>query len=255
VLRTLALGSCLVALPSASAHAETVRVFAASSLTEAFQEIASLYGTQNPGCDVELNFAGSQILCTQIEEGAPADVFASADRVHMDALEKKWVAGPVAVFARNRLVVVTPRNAPEVRRLADLARPGMRIVVADGNVPVGRYTIQVLGRMDRAGRFGEDFQKRVLANVVSQESNVRAVLAKVSLDEVDAGFVYSTDAQTTSGKTTALQIPDDVNVIVEYPIAILTSTGVRERAAQFVAFVLGPEGQAILVKRGFQPAR
>ncbi|MGQ0721811.1 MAG: molybdate ABC transporter substrate-binding protein, partial [Candidatus Eiseniibacteriota bacterium] len=202
-------------------QAEPVRVFAASSLTEAFGEIGALFRSRSPGDDVEFQFAGSQLLRVQIEEGAPADVFASADRVHMDALEGRGlVVDGSVVFARNRLVVVTPVEHPKVERLADLARPGTRLVVADANVPVGRYTAQVLSKMTRAGLYGDDFQRRVSANVVSQETNVRAVLAKVALGEVDGGFVYSTDARTVAGKVITLDVPDRVNVVTEYPIAV-----------------------------------
>jgi molybdate transport system substrate-binding protein len=234
------------------ALAETLRVFAASSLTEAFQDIASLHREQGPEVDIELNFAGSQILRVQIEEGAVADVFASADPVHMEALKAKNLAEEDTIFARNRLVVVTPNNDPKVRRLADLARPGVRIAVADANVPVGRYTTQVLGKMNRAGLFGDDFQRRFTANVVSQETNVRAVLAKVSLDEVDAGVVYSTDVQTASGKVVVLDVPDRMNVIAEYPVAVLAKSLNKVEAERFVALVLSPEGQAVLAARGFQ---
>jgi molybdate transport system substrate-binding protein len=255
LLRSLLLAVTLTVSSLTAAPAETVRVSAASSLTEAFQNMATLYRKQNPGDEVELNFAGSQILRTQIEQGAPADVFASADHVQMDALKGENLAGPDVVFARNRLVVVTPRESPKVRRLADLARPDMRIVIADGNVPVGRYTTQALGKMNRAALFGDDFQKRVMANVVSQETNVRAVLAKVSLDAVDAGIVYATDAQTVSDKVLVLGIPDSMNVVAEYPIAVLAKAAAASGAARFQALVLSEAGQAILAKRGFAPAR
>jgi molybdate transport system substrate-binding protein len=241
-------------------RAETVRVFAAASLAEAFQDIGSLYRTQNPNDEVEFQFAGSQVLRTQIEEGAPADVFASADRVHMDALKGKGWVGSDAVFARNRLVVVTPAAKPVVQHLGDLARPGVRIVVADANVPVGRYTNQILAKMNKSGLYGDDFQKRFLANVVSQETNVRAVLAKVSLDEVDAGVVYTTDARTVAEKVRALEIPKNMNLVAEYPIAVVTGRGgeksvaAKEAAARFVALVRSESGQAFLVKRGFEPA-
>jgi molybdate transport system substrate-binding protein len=235
-----------------TASAETVRVFAASSLTEAFQEIAVVFREQHPGDEIEFNFAGSQVLRVQIEHGATADVFASADRIHMDALREKGLVAPDVVFAKNRLVVVTPRIEPIVRRLVDVAQPGVRVVIADANVPVGRYTTQALGKMNRSSLYGDDYQSRVMANVVSQETNVRAVLAKVSLDEVDAGFVYATDATAASKKTAVIDIPDHVNVIAEYPIAVLAGTGIEGRAAQFVALTLGAQGQAILAKRGFQ---
>ncbi len=254
-LCSLAIVVVLAAASFTTAHAETVRVFAAASLTEAFQDIAALYREQNPGDEVEFNFAGSQVLRTQIEEGAPADVFASADRVHMDALKAMNLAGADAVFARNRLVVVTPRENPKVRRIGDLARPGMRVVLADTDVPVGRYTTQTLGKMNRTGLFGDDFQRRVMANVVSQETNVRAVLAKVSLDEVDAGVIYATDAQTASKKVQVVEIPDRMNVFAEYPIAVVAKSAAAAGGARFVALVLSESGQAILAKRGFAPLR
>ncbi|MFN0149429.1 MAG: molybdate ABC transporter substrate-binding protein [bacterium] len=237
------------------ASAETVRVFAAASLTEAFRDIAALYREQNPGDDVEFNFAGSQVLRTQIEQGAPADVFSPADRVHMDALTTKNLAASGAIFARNRLVVVTPRVTPKVRQLGDLARPGVRVVLADANVPVGRYTTQALGKMNRAGLFGDDFETRVVANVVSRETNVRAVLAKVSLDEVDAGVAYATDAQTAADKVHILEIPEIMNVVAEYPIAVVAKRAAAAGGARFVALVLSEPGQAILAKRGFAPPR
>lgn len=237
----------------ASEHERTLRVFAASSLTEAFQDIAAVYRERNPGRDVECHFAGSQTLRTQIEEGAPADVIATADRITMDALHAAGLVDVHVVFARNRLVVVTPRTDPKVKSLADLARPGVSLVIADRNVPVGRYAEQALANMARTGLYGDDFEERVTANLVSRETNVRAVLAKVSLDEVDAGFVYATDARSASGKTRTLEIPADVNVAAEYPIAALESGRAKDAAARFVSLVLADEGQALLAKRGFQP--
>lgn len=251
---TLSAGSVDAVQSAGSAGAQTVRVFAAASLTEAFREIAALYREQNSGGHVEFNFAGSQMLRTQIEEGAGADVFASADRVQMEALKSKGLVGPDSVFARNRLVVVTPSESPKVKRLADLVRPGVRIVLADANVSVGGYTSEVLGRMNRAGPFGDDFLTRVMANVVSQEANVRGVLAKVSLDEVDAGFVYASDARMAHEKVVVLDVPDSMNVIAQYAIAVLAQSPRKMEAARFVALVVGPQGQAILAKRGFQPA-
>ena len=253
LLRSFLLASMLSGAPLATAAAGTVRVFAAASLTEAFQDIARLFTEQNPGEDVEFNFAGSQTLRVQIEAGAAADVFAAADSVQMDALRSKGLTEPDTTFARNRLVVVTPRHDPKVRGLLDVARPGARVVIADANVPVGRYTTQVLGKMNRAGLFGDDFQQRVMANVVSQETNVRAVLAKVSWDEADAGFVYATDARTATEKVVVLDIPDSMNVIAEYPIAVLVKSEAKAQAARFVALVVGSQGRAILAQHGFQP--
>jgi molybdate transport system substrate-binding protein len=245
----------ILLLGPASARADVVRVFAAASLQEAFEDIASEYRRRHPTDDVELHFGGSQLLRTQIEQGAPADVFVSADRVQMDALVAgRHVGDSTAVCARNRLVVVVPADGARAGRLADLARPGLRLVVAHPNVPVGRYTTRLLEMMGRSGLFGADFPARVTANIVSQETNVRAVLAKVSLGEADAGFVYSTDAAGAVRKVAALDIPDGMNVVAEYPIAVVAGTRSPAAAARFVQFVLDEPGQALLAKRGFLPA-
>jgi molybdate transport system substrate-binding protein len=253
--RIAALVVGLFVVPISLAQAATIHVFAASSLTEAFQDIGALYTQQNPGDVVEFNFAGSQLLKTQIEEGAPADLFASADHVQMDALKAENLAAGDVVFARNRLVVVTPADKPKVRRLGDLARPGIRLVVANANVPVGRYTTQLLGKMTKAGLYGDDFQRRVTANVVSQETNVRAVLAKVSLGEADAGVVYVTDARTVADAVTVIEIPDRMNIVAEYPIAVLSRSEATEAAGRFMALVMSNAGREILAKRGFETVR
>jgi molybdate transport system substrate-binding protein len=233
------------------ASAETLRVSAAASLTESFQEIARVFESAHPGDSVELNFAGSQVLRTQIEQGAPVDVFASADVAHADALKASGLLGPWQVFARNRLVVVVPAKESKVGRLQDVARPGTKVVVAGATVPVGRYTTQVLAKLSAAGLFGDDFQARVQANVASQETNVRAVISKVVLGEADAGFVYTTDAASASDKVRAIDIPERYNVVAEYPIGIVAKSATAEKAKEFVALVLGERGQEILRRHGF----
>jgi molybdate transport system substrate-binding protein len=251
----IGLVALLLLAGTATARADVIRVFAAASLKEAFEDIAAEYRRRHPGDDVELHFGGSQLLRTQIEQGAPADVFVSADRVHMEALAAaRHLQGSAEVCARNRLVVIVPAEKARVSRLADLARPGIRVVMANPNVPVGRYTNQLLGRMSRAGLFGEDFQAWVTFNVVSQETSVRGVLAKVAIGEADAGFVYTTDAATAAGKVAVLDIPDLVNVVAEYPIAVLAGARSPATAARFARFVLDDAGQALLVQHGFQPA-
>ena len=241
----LALTFCL-AVPS---WADTLHVFAAASLTDAFSEMGQAFESAHPGTSIEFNFAGSQVLRTQIEQGAEADVFASADRAPADALRAKELLEPAHVFTRNRLVVVTPIDASRIKTLGDLARPGRKIVTAGPTVPAGRYTVQVLRNMAGSGLYGDDYQARVQANVVSLESNVRAVLGKVAMGEADAGFVYRTDAKDANVRV--LDIPDRLNVIAEYPIGVVSGTQSAELAKQFVAFVDGPGGQAILQKHGF----
>jgi molybdate transport system substrate-binding protein len=240
-------------LALAAPAALTLRVFAAASLADAFQEIAAGYEKAHPGVRVELNFAGSQVLRTQIEQGAPADVFASADEVQAEAPARAGLLGARRIFARNRLVVAAPSPAGKVGGLADLARPGARIVVAGPSVPAGRYTTEALAKLGAHGGLGAGFAELVQANVVSHEANVRAVLSKVVLGEADAGFVYATDAATAAGQLRVIEIPSCCNVTAAYPIAVLRHAAAPREAQAFVERVSGPEGQAILRKHGFAP--
>lgn len=249
--RLTLLASVVGLLASAPGSAATLKVFAAASLTDAFREIAAVYEKAHPGDTVELSLAGSQVLRTQIEQGARADVFASADLDHAEVLRRGGHLGSHRVFARNELVVVAPAGG-KVARLGDLARPGLKLVVAGSTVPVGRYTTQTLGKLAAAGLYGDDFQARVTANVVSQETNVRIVLSKVALGEADAGFVYVTDARTAPGKVETIEIPDRYNVVAQYPIGVLAASAAPEAAAAFVALVVGPEGTEILRRFGFE---
>lgn len=232
--------------------ADTLRVFAAASLKEAFEELAAQYQRDNPGDRVELNFAGSQALARQIEQGAAADVFASADQAHMDALVEGGFAGGGAVFARNRLALAAAKDGP-VAALADAARPGVKVVMADASVPAGRYTEEALDKMAKDPAFGAGFSAGVRANAVSREASVRSVLMKVSLGEADAGFVYETDAAAAGGAARVVALPEGVNVTAEYPIAVLRGSAAPEKARAFVALVLGGKGRAILKRRGFRP--
>ncbi len=248
---TLALTTLVLACTAGAAEAATVRVSAASSLSEAFRDIAHAFETAHPGDTVELNFAGSQILRAQIEQGAPVDVFASADLVHAEALKAAGLIARFETFARNRVVVVVPAQGAKVARLQDLARLGVRVVVAGAAVPVGRYTAQVLAKLAAARVYGDDFQARVEANVASQETNVRAVLSKVALGEADAGFVYATDAAAADGTVREIHVPDAQNVVAEYPIGVVAKSASPEAARAFVAMVRGEQGQAILRRYGF----
>jgi molybdate transport system substrate-binding protein len=249
--RALAAFLALAAACTTAAGADTVRVSAAASLTEAFGEIARAYEAAHPGAAVELNFAGSQVLRAQVEQGAPVDVFASADLAHAEALARAGLLAPPRVFARNRLVVAVPAARARVARLQDLAEPGTRIVLSAPTVPAGAYTAQALGRLAATGLFGGDFEARVQANVVSREANVRVALARVALGEADAAFVYATDAAALGGKVRALEIPARANVVAEYPIGVVAASARRAKAEAFVDFVLAAPGQAILRAHGF----
>lgn len=239
------LGLLVILLLSSLVYADTLSVFAASSLTEAFTEIASAFEEKHPNIDVQLNFAGSSVLATQIRQGAPADVFASADEQLVLGLEQSFE--PV-LFTMNRLVLLT--NLESIRDLEDLASERFFLVVANKNVPVGAYTLELLKRLELT--YGASYSERVLANVVSEETNVRQVLAKLLLGEADAGFVYATDSLILPNETElrSIFIPDDVSVAAPYFITPIEASAKHVNAELFINFVLH-EGQAILGHHGF----
>jgi molybdate transport system substrate-binding protein len=231
-------------------------VFAASSLRESFGQLAAQFEALHPGVEVRLNLAGSQELRVQLENGAPGDVFASAEAKHLPALQVQQLARPGAVFARNEPVLVVPRDNPAgLRALADLPR-ARRIVLGVPEVPIGAYSDRILdaasAALDQANP--KAFRARVEAHVVSRELNVRQVLAKVALGEVDAAIVYRTDAATARDRVTSIPIDPAINVVAEYPIAVLTRAQQPRLAEQFVAFVLSAAGQRTLESFGFVPA-
>ena len=228
--------------------AQSLTVFAASSLTEAFEEMAQAFEDANPGVTVNLNFAGSSTLSTQILQGAPADVFASADVRQMEAVAVE-VEGTPQRFAGNSLVVVTPEGS-SLSTPEDLAKPGTLLVLAGPDVPAGRYALESLDKLNAL--YGDDFSARVLKNLVSEETNVRQVAAKVALGEADAAVIYATDAAVTKG-VRAVAIPDAYNVEAAYTIAVVEGSKQRELGERFLEFVLSNEGQAILARHGFRP--
>ncbi|RIK43316.1 MAG: molybdate ABC transporter substrate-binding protein [Chloroflexi bacterium] len=243
------------AFPSVTGRREqtTLTVFAAASLTEAFSAIGQEFAAANPDVKVAFNFAGSQRLAQQIAEGAPADVFASADNRQMETIiaAGRITSGTQRTFVRNRLVVITPDDNPAaLTSLADLATPGVKIVFAAPEVPVGQYSVDFLEKAD--GSLGAGYKEAVLANVASYEENVRAVLAKVTLGEADAGIVYTSDITRDAGDwVLRFDIPDPLNTIATYPIAPLKDSTHGAVAQRFIDYVLAAEGQAILVQYGF----
>ncbi len=228
-------------------------VFAAASLTEAFKEIGTAFEAQNLGVKIMFNFAGSQTLRTQIEEGASADVFASANTDQMDLLVTDGMIAPDAprIFLTNWLVVVLPPDNPAaIGQLQDLSKPGIKLVLAAADVPVGLYARQALEKMN--GSLGADFKDKVLASIVSNEDNVKQVVAKVQLGEADAGIVFTSDAIAAPDLKT-IEIPSVFNVVADYPIAALKHSANPSLAIRFADYVLSPESQATLQKWGFQP--
>ncbi|MCG8350938.1 MAG: molybdate ABC transporter substrate-binding protein, partial [Chloroflexales bacterium] len=247
VLLVLALAACgasPVAQPTTALlqdASDPLIVFAAASLTDAFEAIAQTFERDNPGVDVVRNFAGSQLLAAQLNEGASADVFASAHRTQLETIiqEGRVISGTEQTFARNRLVVVVPEDNPaRLQTLHDLANPGIKLVLADAAVPVGRYSLEFLVRASALPEYTETYSPTVLANVVSYEDNVRAVLAKVLLGEADAGIVYTSDVALDREQVRQLSIPDELNTLAAYPIAPIADSKNPELARQFIDFTL-----------------
>jgi molybdate transport system substrate-binding protein len=237
---------------TSTASPVTLNVFAAASLTESFKAIAAKYQQAHPGVTVKLNFAGSQILEQQIASGAAADVFASADLANMTKATVAGLVGSPQVFAKNKLTVIIPTSNPgHINTLHDLANKGVKIDIEAPSVPAGKYSLQVLGKMALSPQYGPAYVKAVKANIVSQETDVKSVVNKVQLGEVDAGFVYVTDANAAKAKVTMITIPDEFNVIAQYPIAVTKSSAHASDAQAFEQYVLATDGQAVLQQYGF----
>lgn len=209
-------------------------VFAAASLTEVFQELAP---------NVTFNFAGSDELATQIREGAPADVYAAASPRYPDELFEEGLIEEPQIFATNRLVLIVPADNPAgIRSVDDLTAEGVRLVVGAEGVPIGDYTrtvLETLGATD------------VLENVVSNEEDVKGVVGKITSGAADAGFVYVTDATAAGDDVEAIELPEDAQAVVRYPIAVVVASENQDAAAAFVGLVLGEDGQQALADAGF----
>ena len=220
-----------------------ITVFAATSLTEAFTDIGAAFEGSDGGAPVEFSFDASSALVTQITEGAPADVFASADTANMDKLTDADLQGTDPVmFATNLLTIIVPKGNPAgVTGVEDLANPDLKVVLCAEEVPCGNYANQIL---DNAG---------VDVTPVSLEENVRGVVTKVTAGEADAGIVYVTDVTAAGDAAEGVEIPEDVNVVAEYPIATVGESENQEIGEAFIDFVTGDEGQAILAQYGFGP--
>ncbi|MFJ5861251.1 molybdate ABC transporter substrate-binding protein [Pseudarthrobacter sp. NPDC092439] len=232
----------LAACAPAAGSGGTLTVFAAASLKASFTELAASFEEQHPGMHVQLSFAGSSDLATQISQGAPADVFASADTATMERVTQAGMAdGGTRVFAANTLALaVPPGNPAGIRTYADLARPGTRLVACAPQVPCGAAAAAV------ARRTGTDLKP------VSEENSVTDVLGKVISGEADAGLVYRTDVRAAVGKVDSVPFPEAADAPAAYPIATLAGAGDKAAADAFIQLVTGPEGQRVLEEAGFR---
>jgi molybdate transport system substrate-binding protein len=238
LIRGAALALVLLALAGcgddADAGAEPLTVYAASSLTEVFQELA---------LDHRYNFAGSDELATQIREGGDADIYAAASPRYPGELAEEGLVDEPRVFATNRLVLIVPkRRSGDITRVDDLVEDGVKLVIGAEGVPVGDYTRDVLENLGRTD---------ILEQVVSEEENVKGVVSKVALGEADAGFVYATDAITAGDKVTTIELPQSAQADVRYPVAVVERTEQQDEAEEFVELLLGSDGRDALERAGF----
>lgn len=238
-----------------SSESNTLMVFAAGSLTQSFTEMGTLFEAQHPGTKVSFNFQNANTLAQQIEQGAPADVFASAAKKFMtNAVDTGRVnKDDVKIFAQNKLVVIYPKNNPaNIKTLGDLVKPGIKLVVGAKEGPQGVYVEGFLTKASQDSSFSTVYKEDFYKNVVSYESTVNGVVTKVSLGEADAGIVFFSDSQGNAvDKVDILEIPDSLNIEARYPIATLNDSQNPELAKAFVDFVLSSTGQEVLNKYGF----
>jgi molybdate transport system substrate-binding protein len=237
-------GSTGAALPSVTTLSGTISVFAAASLSDSFKALGAYFQGVNPGVTVQFNFGGTPTLVTQIEQGASADVFASADTTNMDKLKGDgYTTGTPQVFAHNQLeIVVAPGNPRAITGLADLAKPGVIYISEGPTVPAGKYALQALAK---AG---------VTVTPRSLETDVKSVVGKIELGEADAGIVYKTDVSAASGKVQGVPIPDAYNVVATYPLVAVKGTNNSAVGNAFIAYVLSAKGQSTLQSFGFLTA-
>ena len=246
------LGLVLSACQPSPAADKTVVVFAAASLAEAFEALGTAFEQTHAGVTVRLQFGGSSQLAAQVNEGAQADIFASANQQQVMTIEDLWVDAPIP-FASNRLVIITPATNPaEITTLADLARPAVKIVTAVEGVPIRLYTDTLMATLSDTEGYGAAYVASFYANIVSAETNVRQATLKIALGEADAAIVYATDVTP--------DIQDDVRQIAlpanlaPIPVYYIVQLAEDDLTQDFIAFVMSAEGQAILQKWGFSPA-
>ena len=248
---------------SASAQASTgptvtpaaLTIFGASSLKGALDDVKTAYETANPGTTLTISTDSSAALETQIEQGAPADVFLSADASNPQKLvDAGFASGDPVAFARNKLTIIVPKGNPAgITSPKDLAKPGLKIIAAGDAVPITKYATQLVKNLSGLAGYPANLPAAYAANVASKEDNVKAVVSKIELGEGDAGIVYVTDA-AASDKVDTVEVADEANVPAAYDGVVVKASPNQDAATAFLNWLAGPDGQAILAKFGFLPA-
>ncbi len=230
-------------------------MLAASSLTDAFGELADTFERENPGVEVKASYESSSTLLAQMQQGAPADVFAAADEAKMKAaVEENLVDGEPETFAKNREVIMVPKDNPaSIEEFRDVAKPGVKLVLAEDEVPVAEYAKEILGKANE--EYGGGFEEAVMSNIVSREADVRASVNRVALGDADATFGYTSDyTPGMRDKVETVAIPVDLNIVATYPIAQLKEANDPELARKWLDLVTSEKGQKVLQRWGFEPA-
>jgi molybdate transport system substrate-binding protein len=241
------------AAASAAAPA-SLTIYAASSLKAVLAKVQTAYQAADPGTTLAISTDSSSALETKIEQGAPVDVFLSADTTNPQKLvDQGLAAGAVTKFAGNLLTVIVPTANPAgIHTPADLARPGIKVIAAGDTVPITKYATELVANLAGQPGYPADFVAIYTANIVSKEDNVAGVVAKIELGEGDAGIVYVTDAKSST-KVTTVAIPDAANVPATYGGVVVKASPNVVAAQAFLAWLAGPDGQAILASFGFLP--
>jgi molybdate transport system substrate-binding protein len=258
ILALLLVAGCTSAGSAPAPEKKELTVFAASSLTGAMTDIAKAYEALRPEIQIVLNVDNSATLRTQIEQGAHADLFLSANTKHMTVLQGEGliINNSVKIFTKNKLALLIPKeNRANITGLSDLARPGIRLVMGTKEAPFGDYTRQMLGKMANDSAYGQVYQNAVMKNVISEEPTVPSLVAKLKIGEADAGIAFVSDvSEGDRALVTTVPIPDQYDVIALYPLGILQESKEKDQAAAFAQFITSTEGNAILTRYGFTPA-
>lgn len=234
---------------------ETLTISGAASLTDAFEELGETFAEQT-GAEVQFNFGSSSELATQIVQGAPADVFASADQAQMENVAgEDLIEGEPEIFARNREVVIVPADNPgNIQEFADLAEPGLTLVLADEEVPAAEYAEEILANASEDPEYGDQFGQDVMDNIASREADVRASVNRVVIGDADGTFGYASDVTPDiREEVEVIEIPQNLQVVAEYPVAALAEAQNPELAQQWIELVTSEEGQQVLEDWGFEP--
>lgn len=247
--------SSSIASPSKSAGTAELTVFGAASLKGVLDEVKAAYETENPGTTLTISTDSSAALETQIEQGAPADVFLSADTANPKKLvDGGFASGDAVVFAGNKLAIIVPADNPgRIAAPRDLAKDGVKVIAAGDAVPITQYVSQLIANLAKEAGYPAGFEAAYAANVVSKEDNVKAVVAKIELGEGDAGIVYVTDAKASAKVVTIDVVPDRANVTASYAGVVVGSSKHQAAAKAFLDWFAGPDGRAILAGLGFLP--